>query len=447
MVEGKKEELLEAIRNAGVCGAGGAGFPTYAKLAAQVDTIILNAAECEPLLHKDKEILRHYPDVVLAGFTAAAELTGASHLYIGIKNKNHSLIEQLRGSVSSGIEIVTVRDVYPAGDEITLVYHVTGRIVPPGEIPLAVGTVVINVETAYNITNALRGVPVVEKFLPVAGAVADPCTLRVPVGISYRECIDHVGGPTVSNPAYLIGGVMMGRLEKEASGRVTRTTGGIVVLPSDHPVVERYNKTWKEKARIGRSACDQCGFCTELCPRYLLGHPIEPHLAMRSLVYNNVGDSLILGSSFCCECNLCSLFACPESLDPKDACVWNKEEMAEANKNWKEPAFRPEAAETLLPNRQVPTSSLMARLGLNRFNNRGPLQPEPVSTSIAGLPLKQHIGSPASPRVSVGDKVDSGDIIAALPDSGDKKQLGLPIHASISGRISEVSKDMVWIES
>lgn len=441
------EEVIQRIRAAGVCGAGGAGFPTYAKLSARVDTIILNAAECEPLLHKDKEILHHHLKTVLEGFSAAAGLTGASRACIGIKEKYHALIEDLRQAAPSGTEVITVRDVYPAGDEITLVYNITGRIVPPGEIPLAVGAVVINVETSYNLARALQGFPVTEKFLPVAGAVADPCTLRVPIGISFEECLEAAGGITTAAPCYLIGGVMMGRLEHDATGRVTRTTGGIIVLPSDHPVVERYDKTWKEKARIGRSACDQCGFCTELCPRYLLGHPIEPHLAMRSLVFNNVGDSLIRGSSFCCECNLCSLFACPEALDPKDACVWNKSELAAGGEKWENPDFRPKAAETLLPNRQVPTSSLMSRLGLNSFNNRGPLRHAAVQTSRVALLLKQHIGVPASPGVKVGDLVKAGDEIASVPRAGDIDQLGLPIHASISGRISETGKDMVWIES
>ncbi len=441
------EEALKKIRMAGVCGAGGAGFPTYAKLGAQVDTIILNAAECEPLLHKDKEILRQHLDIVLEGFSAAARLVGAARACIGIKEKYHSLINQLRQAAPPGIEVITVKDVYPAGDEITLVYSVTGRIVPPGEIPLAVSAVVINVETAFNVARALAGYPVTEKFLPVAGAVKNPSTLRVPVGISFEECVQAAGGLATPTPAYLIGGVMMGRLALDSTGRVTRTTGGIVVLPADHPVVARYNKTWKEKARIGRSACDQCGFCTELCPRYLLGHPVEPHLAMRSLVFNQVGDSLIKGSSFCCECNLCSLFACPEALDPKDACVWNKSELAASGKRWKDPAFRPRSAETLLPNRQVPTSSLMARLDLNQFNNRGPLRSEPVSTGRVGLLLKQHIGVPASPEVKVGDIVSTGDIIASIPGKGASDQLGLPIHASISGRISEITKDMVWIES
>lgn len=441
------ERDLQNIRMAGVCGAGGAGFPTYAKLAAQVDTIILNAAECEPLLHKDKEIIRHHLEQVLKGFSAAASITGASRACIGIKEKYQDLIQLLRDAVPPGMEVITVRDVYPAGDEITLVYNVTGRIVPPGEIPRAVSATVLNVETAFNLAAALEGRPVIEKFLPVAGAVKDPCTLRVPLGISFAECIEAAGGAITDSPAYLIGGVMMGRLEYESSGLVTRTTGGIIVLPSDHPVVERHNKTWDNEARIGRSACDQCGFCTELCPRYLLGHPIEPHLAMRSLVFNNVGDSLVKGTSFCCECNLCSLFACPEGLDPRDVCAWNKSKLAEAGEKWQNPTFRPEVAELLFPNRQVPTSSLISRLGLDSFNNRGPLRSDTVSTTRVGLLLQQHIGAPAVPEVAVSSQVKAGEMIAAAPRREDREELGLPIHASISGRITKISKDMIWIES
>ena len=110
---------------------------------------------------------------------------------------------------------------------------------------------------------------------------------------------------------------MMGYHEENHQALVTKTTGGVIVLPADHIVVRRHRRDWKEIAAIGRSACDQCSFCTELCPRWLLGHPIQPHTAMRSLGFNEVGEANVIGTQFCCECNLCSMYSCPEDLDPK----------------------------------------------------------------------------------------------------------------------------------
>ncbi|HON68999.1 MAG TPA: electron transport complex protein RnfC, partial [Phycisphaerae bacterium] len=181
---------VEQIEACGVVGAGGAGFPTHVKLKAKADTIILNAAECEPLLHKDKEMLRAYPDEIIAGLQAAKELVGAEDAVIGIKGKYHDVIDLLKPKLPAGMRIVELADAYPTGDEFILVYDVTKRIIPPGKIPLAVGCVVTNVETAYNIA---RGVPVTEKFLTVAGAVNHPATVKVPVGVTFAEANEVAG--------------------------------------------------------------------------------------------------------------------------------------------------------------------------------------------------------------------------------------------------------------
>ena len=133
--------------------------------------------------------------------------------------------------------------------------------------------------------------PVTEKYLTIAGAVAEPVTLRVPVGVTLAQCVAAAGGPTVPDANYMVGGVMMGYLEENHDALVDKTTGGVIVLPDDHVVVRRRRQDWKQIVRIGRSACDQCSFCTELCPRWLLGHPIEPHRAMRSLEFNLVGEA------------------------------------------------------------------------------------------------------------------------------------------------------------
>ncbi len=437
---------IEEVRQAGVVGAGGAGFPTHVKLSAKADTVLLNAAECEPLLHKDKELLRHETDGVLAGLATAMELVGAQRAVIGIKEKYHEVIERLRTRLSGGIELAPLQDCYPAGDEMILVYDVLGRVVPPGGLPLHVGAVVINVETAFHIARASQE-PVTEKYLTVGGAVQQPVTLRVPVGITIGECVSAAGGPTVPNPCYMIGGLMMGRLETDPTSLVDKTTGGIIVLPEEHPVVQRRRQNWAQIARIGRSACDQCSFCTELCPRWLLGHPIEPHRAMRSLGFNLVGQANVLGTLFCCECNLCSLYSCPEGLDPKNVCAENKRRLLAQRQRWQDPPFVPDRPRLHLANRKAPMGRLMHKLALTEFRNEGPLQRELLTSRRVGILLKQHVGAPCRPVVQPGDRVRKGQLVGQVPEQNGKPALGAPVHASLDGRITAVEEKVIWIEA
>lgn len=440
------EITVEQIAQAGVVGAGGAGFPTHVKLAGRADTVLVNAAECEPLLHKDKEVLREHVDAVLEGTAAAMKLVGAGRGVVGVKEKYGDVIDMLRPKLAANMDVAPLRDVYPAGDEFILVYDVLGRVIPPGGIPLAVGAVVINVETALNVAAADRQ-PVTEKFLTIAGAVAQPVTLRVPVGVTLAECVAAAGGPTIEKANYVVGGVMMGYLEENHQAPVTKTTGGIVVLDQDHVAVRRRRCDWQQIARIGRSACDQCSFCTELCPRWLLGHPIEPHRAMRALGFNLSGKSDVMGTAFCCECNLCSLYSCPEDLDPKNVCTENKRRLAAAKQRWQDPPLSGQRAKLHLENRKAPMARLMSKLDLREFRNVGPLADAPLRTGKVAIALKQHLGAPCRPAVAIGDRVAAGQPIGRPPVDNGKPALGAPVHASIDGTVTAIDGDVITIES
>ena len=435
----------ELIAEAGIVGAGGAGFPTHVKLAGKADTVIINAAECEPLLHKDKEVLRAEAQGVIDGLGTAMELVGAARGIIGIKGKYTDVIEVLQPKLGPGMEIIPLADAYPSGDEFILVYDTLGRVIPPGGIPLAVGAVVMNVETSLNITRAVE-TPVVEKYLSVAGAVAEPVTLRVPIGITLAECVAAAGGVTIPDPNYVVGGVMMGYLEDNHNSLVDKTTGGVIVLGDDHIVVKRRRQDWQQITRIGRSACDQCSFCTELCPRWLLGHPIEPHRAMRSLEFNLVGEANVIGTSFCCECNLCSLYSCPEDLDPKNVCTQNKHRLMAEKTRWENPPFNPKRADQHMKNRKAPTGRLMQKLGLRQFRNVGPMVERLIDTNRVGIKLKQHIGAPCAAVVAKGDQVSKGQVVGQRPVQDGKPALGAPVHTSIDGVVTGISDGVVWIE-
>jgi len=418
------------LANLGVVGAGGGGFPTDVKLRAPVPLVVVNGAECEPLLHKDKELLRHESTSMLAGLRVVMDRVGASEAVVGVKHKYEDVIASLRAQLPPGVRVVPLSDTYPAGDEFVLVHDVTGRVIPPGGLPRDVGALVVNVETLVNVG---RGRPVTHKYLTVAGAVRLPVTLRVPVGVSIVELIAAAGGPTEPNIAVLLGGVMMARLARGLDEPVTKTTGGVVVLPATHPLVLRHGATPAQVARIGRAACDQCRFCTEMCPRYLLGHPIEPHRAMQALAFTGPKDRLVAGTLYCCECNLCTMFACPEDLDPKNVCVAAKPVAREKGLFF---AGRPEAvkAHPLADQRRIPTRRLMAKLGIAGFRNEGPLEDRLPPPSRVVLPLKQHTGEPARPVVRPGEKVREGDLVAAPAEGA----LGARIHASIAGTVRSI---------
>ena len=426
---------LARIEAHGVVGAGGGGFPTAVKLAAKVPTVIVNGAECEPLLHKDKELMQHEAAPMLRGLAAVMRLVSAEQGIIGIKNKYTAVQEALAPQLPAGVRILPLSDTYPAGDEFLLVHDAIGRVIPPGGLPKDVGTVVVNVETLVNI-----GIdrPVTHKYLTVAGAVRTPVTLRAPVGIRIGDLIEAAGGATEDDVAALLGGVMMGRLAASLEEPVTKTLGGVVVLPVTHPMVAWYRQDRRQVERIGRSACDQCRFCTDLCPRYLLGHPIEPHAAMRSLGFDSPLSPMIAGTLYCCECNLCSLYSCPENLDPKNVCTFSKPIARERELQWRgNPAdIQPHP---LAESRRAPMRRLIAKLGLSGFDNVGPLEERALEPRRVVLPLKQHAGAAAIPAVAVGARVTEGDLVAAPAP----KALGARLHASITGTVRSVDEAIV----
>jgi Na+-translocating ferredoxin:NAD+ oxidoreductase RnfC subunit len=368
----------------------------------------------------------------------AMDLVGAREGVVGIKEKYHEIIAALEAQVPAGVRVQPLPDCYPAGDEFILVHMVTGRVIPPGGLPKDVDTVVSNVETLMNIA---LDKPVTHKYLTVAGAVETPVTLRVPIGITIGEVIEAAGGTTVEDFGVLIGGVMMAKPAASLDIPVTKTTGGIVVLPVEHALIRRHNAPWHHIAKIGRSACDQCRFCTEFCPRFLLGHPIEPHRAMQSLGFASGADTMVAGTLYCCECNLCTMFACPEDLDPKSVCVQSKPVARERGLTFKG------TPESVTPHpmaefRRVPMRRLMAKLGLGEFNNVGPLTEHTFAPRKVNVLLKQHAGAPAVPVVKSGDRVREGDLLAAM----EKSKLGARIHASIDGVVT-VNKDAIVIEA
>jgi Na+-translocating ferredoxin:NAD+ oxidoreductase RnfC subunit len=209
------------IKEKGVVGAGGAGFPTYVKFSSEAEILIVNAAECEPLLHKDMEILLRRTDDFLRGLSIAAKLTSAQKVIIGIKKKHDDVISHLETRLPGSVEISPVKDFYPAGDEITLIYETTGRVVAPGKLPITQNVIVSNVETLYNLA---KDGPVTTKFLNIVGEVQNPVTVEVPIGTPIGEVLE-IARPMLERFQLVVGGPMMGRIAENLEEPVTKTTG------------------------------------------------------------------------------------------------------------------------------------------------------------------------------------------------------------------------------
>jgi len=429
------------LKSCGVVGAGGAGFPTYVKAQSEVEFLLVNGAECEPLLHKDYELMKNFAPGIVEGAKLMRSATRAAHGRFGIKTKNADAVAAIQPLLhGTDMDTILLGDFYPSGDEYELVYSATGRLIPPGGIPLAVGCVVSNVETLYNVARAVDGHPVTHKFLTVTGAVKNPKSFWAPVGISFRDLIELAGGATVPDLGFFISGIMMGQLSFDLDDVVTKMTCGIIVLPRDHYLIVRKERPNESMRRIGKSACDQCSYCTEFCPRYLLGYDVQPHKVMRSLGFTATGAAIWNQSAeLCCACGLCTLYACPEDLYPKEACDQSKRDLREAGTKYVQkhaPRVHP-----MKDSRRVPLGMLRRRLKVEEYEAETPYDEAEVQPKAVRILLKQHAGQVAAPVVSAGASVRKGDRIADVQAT----ELGAAIHASIDGTVRAVTGTAIEI--
>ncbi|GHU63176.1 NADH dehydrogenase [Clostridia bacterium] len=431
-------DIVTNIRNAGVVGAGGAGFPTHVKMSGKAEWVIANGAECEPLLRVDQQLMTVFADELIAGLIFAMEAVGASKGVIALKDHYKDAIDVLRRQIENvpGISLYIMLSYYPAGDEQQIVYEVTGSVVPTGGIPLDVGVVISNVNTLINIARAQHSVPVTEKYVTVGGAVKTPVTVNAPIGISLRELIEHAGGVT-EECGYIIGGPCMGRVEWGLDHPVTKTTGGILAIPKDHPLF--HLKSPEMNLQMVKAVCCQCTMCSQMCPRNSLGLNVQPHKAMRSLAQGTdlMGD---FGGVFsCCDCGICTYYACNFGLKPSTVMSALKQQLSEGgSRPEKKP---PLPVDSALDTKRLPTYRLIARLGLSDYDVPAPIDGHFLDTDQVTIPLKMHIGAPSVPIVRKGQRVKKEELIADIPEGS----LGAKIHASISGVISDITDTGIHI--
>lgn len=434
-------DVIQAIRDAGVVGAGGAGFPTHVKLAVEADCVIINGAECEPLLRVDQLAMQHQAEQVVRGLRLAMEAAHAKQGVIATKTHYEEAVEALRRAIAGqpDLRLHLMESYYPSGDEKSIIYEVMGKVVPTGKLPIDVGCVVINVGTALGIADAAEGRPVTEKSLTLGGDVPEPMTVTVPLGVRYRDALTLSGfDGGEEDYALILGGPCMGTLAEDWDEPVTKVTGGLLVLPRTHPLILRRSRSLEQQAKLTRAICCQCDRCTQLCPRHALGLPVEPHKAMRAMA---TGNAMLLGGAAgvlaCSSCGLCTNFACEMGLTPSEVMSLLKNELGKAG-------VRPVPEEDIRPDpwiamKAVPVHRLIARMQLSAYDRPAPYSGKTLWPDTVRLMLRQHVGKPAEPVVRPGDTVTKGQLVARIPDNA----LGAAVHASIEGRVAEVNEQYI----
>ncbi|MCL2508365.1 MAG: 4Fe-4S dicluster domain-containing protein [Oscillospiraceae bacterium] len=445
--------LIDKIFDAGIVGCGGAGFPTHVKLSGGAEHLIINGAECEPLLRTDRTLMVNFADRLVSAAEKIRAEIGASVCTFGLKESYRAEIDVLNGAISGmgltdTVKLLTFTSFYPAGDEHVLVREVTRKTVPPGGLPLDVGCVVLNVSTLLCVYDALDGRPFTDKYLTLTGEVKEPSVLRVPLGTAFTACIERAGGVKCSDYIVVSGGPMMGTVmtaEQAAEAAVTKTTSGIIVLKGDSYMANREKISVRHMLNRARSACIQCSYCTQLCPRFLMGHPLEPHKIMRKIALAGsldglLGDADIRRAVLCCECGVCETVACPMDLQPRRVNAILKKTLAEAGIRY--PKGENSGAESPMREyRKIPSKRAAVRAGVGSYYEYRITEIKSFEPQRVTLPLKQHIGVPCKPIVESGERVTKGQLIARCPQG----KLGVNLHASMDGTVT-VCGDAITIE-
>ncbi len=295
-----REELVQAIKDSGVVGLGGAGFPTYVKWSndpSKIEELIINGAECEPYITSDSFTMIERADDIELAIRTLIQYFPIKSVIIGIENNKKKAIESMT-AMAQKIEGCTVKvlpPLYPQGGEKVLVYHTTGKIIPTDKLPIDIGCVVCNCTTIASIGSYLKtGMPLVEKCVTVdGGAVINPKNLIVPIGTSVEDVFEFCGGLKTQPSKVLYGGPMMGVTVPDLTSPIIKNTNAVIAL------------TPKEAKLPKTTACIRCGACTNACPFGLA--PAKILLAYKK---NDTQMLKKLSVKTCMLCGCCS-FICP----------------------------------------------------------------------------------------------------------------------------------------
>ena len=425
-------DIKEIIKDAGIVGAGGAGFPLYAKLAEGADTLLVNGAECEPLLYTDYIILKRELPLVLEGIKAVLAAANIPRALLCVKDHTAKRLNWQEGQIlAEKISVKLLPDVYPMGDEISMIYQATGRVVKAGNLPITSGVIVSNVETLYNVGAAVKfSAKVVMKWLTVGGNIDEPFVVKVPVGTLVRDLFAKHGVVVPEKHCVIDGGPSMGKIIDADTAIITKTTKALLILPESIPAVETKRINVELSIARAETACCQCVRCTDLCPRGLLGYPLEPHKMVRTAKSAaEFNPQMVIAATLCCGCGICETLACCQGISPRAVIAHYKTLLAKNKLRYVSKTDAVVAPEREY--RMIPSERWASVLGVHKFDKVAVYEGEDINFEKVEILLSQHIGAPSVACVTDGEKVERGQKIAESADG-----LSLPQYASISGTVS-----------
>ncbi len=317
-----KEEIRTIVKEAGVVGLGGAGFPTHVKLTpkdeSKIDTIIVNGAECEPYLTSDYRMMLEEPESIIKGLNIILQLFDNAKGVIGIESNKPEAIKLMTELVKDEprITVCPLQTKYPQGGERTLIYAITGRKINSTMLPADAGCMVDNVDTVISIYNAVaKGIPLIRRIITVTGdAITNPQNYNVRIGTNYSELIEASGGFKTEPEKVISGGPMMGQALFNFNIPVTKTSSALTCMTND------------EVAGNAPSACIRCGRCVKVCPGNIV-----PQMIMDAAERSDLERFVKLNGMECCECGCCA-YICPARRPLTQAFKEMRKEVAASRK-------------------------------------------------------------------------------------------------------------------
>lgn len=299
-----KEEIRDIVKESGIVGLGGAGFPTHVKLTpkdeTKIDTIIVNGAECEPYLTSDYRMMLEEPESIIKGLNIILQLFDNAKGVIGIEDNKPEAIKVMTELVKDEprITVCPLKTKYPQGGERALIYAVTGRKINSSMLPADAGCIVDNVDTVISIYNAVaNSTPLIRRIVTVTGdAIANPQNYNVRTGTNYAELLEASGGFKTEPEKVISGGPMMGQALFNMNIPVTKTSSALTCMSKD------------EVALNAPTACIRCGRCVNVCPSRVV-----PQMMMQAAMRSDIDTFVKLDGMECCECGCCA-YACPAKL-------------------------------------------------------------------------------------------------------------------------------------
>ena len=323
------EQICDAVRQAGIVGMGGAGFPTRVKIERNPrlpkHTLIINGCECEPFITCDYRIMLEWTYQIIAGIKLARQTTGCSRVLVGIEDNKPRAIAVMHDALkvcknTEDIEVIPVKTKYPQGGERQLINALCQKNVPTGGIPPMIGICVLNVTTCAAIAEAVvYGAPLTHRVVTVTGcAIAKPCNYYVPIGMSVGDLIEQAGGLTENAAKVIIGGPMMGLAIADLSMPITKTFSALTFLTREAIYKAKYEKR--------QTPCIKCGRCLEVCPENL-----NPTKIAHAVKYNLLDMAQQYYITGCTECSCCS-YICPANIELTGYIKTGKILLAQAQK-------------------------------------------------------------------------------------------------------------------